>query len=96
MTIPQTVESDDKDLPLREDIRLLGRILGDTVREQKGAATFGKVERVRQSSTQANLMISRAKLTYWHRPSASHSLISVYHLLVRRSGKQHALPVLRM
>jgi hypothetical protein len=24
----------DKDLPLREDIRLLGRILGDTVRAQ--------------------------------------------------------------
>jgi phosphoenolpyruvate carboxylase len=26
----------DKDLPLRDDIRLLGRLLGDTVREQKG------------------------------------------------------------
>src|SRR4029077_19001565 len=28
--------SDEKDVPLREDIRLLGRILGDTVREQEG------------------------------------------------------------
>ena len=29
-----------KDLPLREDIRLLGRILGDTLREQEGEETF--------------------------------------------------------
>jgi phosphoenolpyruvate carboxylase len=43
-------ERDDKDLPLREDIRLLGRILGDTVREQRGAVAFDTVERIRQSS----------------------------------------------
>ncbi|HWB52400.1 MAG TPA: phosphoenolpyruvate carboxylase [Stellaceae bacterium] len=43
-------ERDDKDLPLREDIRLLGRLLGDTVREQRGAAAFDTVERIRQSS----------------------------------------------
>ena len=43
-------ERDDKDIPLREDIRLLGRILGDTVREQRGAAAFDTVERIRQSS----------------------------------------------
>ena len=42
--------AEDKDLPLREDIRLLGRILGDTVRQQKGNATFETVERIRQSS----------------------------------------------
>ena len=41
---------DDKDLPLRDDIRLLGRILGDTVREQRGAVAFDTVERIRQSS----------------------------------------------
>ena len=28
--------SDEKDVPLREDIRLFGRILGQTVREQEG------------------------------------------------------------
>jgi phosphoenolpyruvate carboxylase len=39
----------DKDLPLRDDIRLLGRILGDTVREQAGAAVFDIVEAVRQT-----------------------------------------------
>jgi phosphoenolpyruvate carboxylase len=38
----------DKDLPLREDIRLLGRILGDTVRAQEGEAMFDLVERIRQ------------------------------------------------
>ena len=43
-------QRDDKDLPLRDDIRLLGRILGDTVREQRGAAAFDTVERIRQSS----------------------------------------------
>ena len=40
----------DKDLPLREDIRLLGRILGDTVRAQEGEAVYDLVERIRQSS----------------------------------------------
>jgi phosphoenolpyruvate carboxylase len=40
----------DKDLPLREDIRLLGRILGDTVREQEGEKVFDIVERIRRKS----------------------------------------------
>jgi phosphoenolpyruvate carboxylase len=40
----------DKDLPLREDIRLLGRILGDTVRGQEGEDVFAVVERIRQTS----------------------------------------------
>ena len=38
----------DKDQPLREDIRLLGRLLGDTVREQEGAEVFDRVEQIRQ------------------------------------------------
>ncbi len=37
-----------KDMPLREDIRLLGRILGDTLREQEGNKTFDLVENVRR------------------------------------------------
>ena len=40
-------EAADKDLPLREDIRLLGRLLGDTVREQNGEAIFERIERIR-------------------------------------------------
>ncbi|NNC01191.1 phosphoenolpyruvate carboxylase, partial [Corallococcus exiguus] len=39
-----------KDLPLRDDIRLLGRILGDTIRNQEGEAVFDIVERIRQTS----------------------------------------------
>ncbi|HMC13493.1 MAG TPA: phosphoenolpyruvate carboxylase, partial [Gallionellaceae bacterium] len=39
-----------KDLPLREDIRLLGRILGDTLREQEGEETFELVENVRRAA----------------------------------------------
>jgi phosphoenolpyruvate carboxylase len=42
--------SEDKDLPLKEDVRLLGRILGDTVREQEGEETYAIVERIRQAS----------------------------------------------
>ena len=40
----------DKELPLREDIRLLGRILGDTLREQEGEALFELVEQVRRTA----------------------------------------------
>jgi len=50
MPKPKAVEADDKDLPLRDDIRLLGRILGDTVREQSGEAVFDTVEHIRQNS----------------------------------------------
>jgi phosphoenolpyruvate carboxylase len=39
----------DKDLPLRDDIRLLGRLLGDTVRQQKGEAIFAVIEYIRQT-----------------------------------------------
>ena len=40
----------EADARLREDIRLLGRILGDTVRDQEGADVFDLVERIRQTS----------------------------------------------
>src|ERR1041385_2453786 len=40
----------EADARLREDIRLLGRILGDTVRDQEGAEVFDIVERIRQTS----------------------------------------------
>src|SRR6516165_858702 len=44
------LETPDKDLPLRDDIRLLGRILGDTVRSQEGEPVFGIVEHIRRTS----------------------------------------------
>ena len=40
----------DKDLPLKEDIRLLGRLLGDTLREQEGEETFNLIEQIRQTA----------------------------------------------
>jgi len=36
--------------PLVDDIRLLGRILGDVIREQEGEAAFGLIEQIRQLS----------------------------------------------
>src|SRR4051812_3520422 len=45
-------QSPDREQALRADIRLLGRALGDTVREQQGEAVFAIVERIRQVSVQ--------------------------------------------
>ena len=42
--------SKNTDLPLIEDIRLLGKILGDIVREQEGDTVFDLVERIRKLS----------------------------------------------
>ncbi|MDR3464303.1 MAG: phosphoenolpyruvate carboxylase [Xanthobacteraceae bacterium] len=52
---PRTRDDDPQgsgaeDRALRHDIRRLGRILGDTVREQEGEQVFGLVERIRQTS----------------------------------------------
>ena len=40
----------EKNRPLVEDIRLLGRILGDVIREQEGKEAFELIERVRKLS----------------------------------------------
>ncbi|CAM5794191.1 phosphoenolpyruvate carboxylase [Rhizobacter fulvus] len=45
-----TTDAAEKNRPLVDDIRLLGRILGDVIREQEGKAAFELVERVRQLS----------------------------------------------
>jgi phosphoenolpyruvate carboxylase len=42
---------EDNNEALRTDIRLLGRVLGDTLRQQQGEALYGVVERIRQLST---------------------------------------------
>ena len=50
---PPRLKADDaaeKNRPLVEDIRLLGRILGDVIREQEGKEAFELIERVRQLS----------------------------------------------
>src|SRR6267378_8107343 len=46
----EDVQALEEDARLRNDIRLLGRILGDTVRDQEGADAFDLVERIRQTS----------------------------------------------
>ena len=40
----------DNERPLIEDIRLLGRILGDVIREQEGVAAFELIEQIRKLS----------------------------------------------
>lgn len=40
----------DTELPLVEDIRLLGRILGDVIREQEGDDAYALIEQIRQLS----------------------------------------------
>jgi len=45
---PDTKPRDDKNQPLFEDIRLLGRVLGEVIREQEGRETFELIERIRQ------------------------------------------------
>jgi phosphoenolpyruvate carboxylase len=50
MQTSAAIEGEDKDLPLREDIRLLGRILGDTIRQQSGEVVYDTVENIRQNS----------------------------------------------
>ncbi len=43
-----TADISSKDQPLREDVRLLGRILGDTLREQEGEESYALIENVRR------------------------------------------------
>src|SRR3954471_11468559 len=50
----------EADARLRENIRLLGRILGDTVRDQEGEEVFDIVERIRQTSVRFHREEDRA------------------------------------
>lgn len=72
----------DGDADLREDIRLLGRLLGDTVREQAGAEVFDLVESIR-----------RTAIAY----RRDHDAPSLKHLerTLRRLGGAHATNVVR-
>ena len=49
-TADRSAAPSDDDARLRADIRLLGRFLGDTVRDQEGGAVFDLVEKIRQTS----------------------------------------------
>lgn len=52
MNLSDRVQDDNKDQQLREDIRHLGHILGDTVRSQHGEEIFNIIEAIRQNSIQ--------------------------------------------
>jgi phosphoenolpyruvate carboxylase len=45
-----TIAAEDKEQPLREDRRLLGRLLGDVIEEQAGATTRARIESIRQTA----------------------------------------------
>ncbi|HVE54215.1 MAG TPA: phosphoenolpyruvate carboxylase [Ramlibacter sp.] len=47
---PPVRRAKENERPLVEDIRLLGRILGDVIREQEGVETYDLVERIRKLS----------------------------------------------
>jgi phosphoenolpyruvate carboxylase len=49
-TAPAETSPVEADARLRADIRLLGRVLGDTVRDQEGGPVFDLVERIRTTS----------------------------------------------
>ena len=51
MTDPKTEASNPlKEAPLLDDIRLLGQILGDTIREQEGIEVYDRIESIRRLS----------------------------------------------
>jgi phosphoenolpyruvate carboxylase len=52
MDSPNHSDTPEKDAPLRYDIRLLGRILGETVRAQEGDRVFDLVEHIRRTGVQ--------------------------------------------
>jgi phosphoenolpyruvate carboxylase len=43
-------DTPDKDAPLKDDIRLLGRMLGDVLRDKEGESVFDVVETIRQTA----------------------------------------------
>ena len=47
---PADKSAQDIDAPLKEDIRLLGRILGDVLRDKEGEDVFNLVENIRQTA----------------------------------------------
>ena len=52
---PSKKRSRDNERPLVEDIRLLGRLLGDVIREQEGLEIYELIEKIRQLSVSFRL-----------------------------------------
>ena len=60
VSILQMNDRHDKDARLGEDIRLLGRLLGDTIRTYEGDATFELIEKIRQLAVASRRLEDRA------------------------------------
>ena len=59
--------SDDprlKEAPLRRDVRSLGRLLGDVLKEQAGQALFDRVEQLRRSGDQ-RFALTLSRQQFW-------------------------------
>ena len=67
------------DRSLREDIRMLGRILGDTVRDQEGQSVFAVIEHIRRTSIQFHRTEDEA---------AQRDLFETLNGLTQRNAKQ--------
>ena len=72
----------DNEKPLVEDIRLLGRILGDVIREQEGLAAYELVERIR-------------KLSVAFRRDADHEADRALKSLLKSLSSEQAVSVIR-
>jgi phosphoenolpyruvate carboxylase len=72
----------DKDEPLKEDIRLLGRLLGDVLRDQEGEEVFNVVETVRQTAV---------RFRRWDDPEAGQELTA----LLKKLSRNQTLSVVR-
>ncbi|MEP6825489.1 MAG: phosphoenolpyruvate carboxylase, partial [Ramlibacter sp.] len=72
----------DNERPLVEDIRLLGRILGDVIREQEGVEAFELVERIR-------------KLSVAFRRDADHEADKALKTLLKSLSGEKAVSVIR-
>jgi phosphoenolpyruvate carboxylase len=70
----ETQSGVDKDAPLKEDIRLLGRLLGDVLRDQEGADVFSVVETIRQTAVRFRREAD---------PAAGEELAALLHKLTR-------------
>jgi len=79
---PSHNPADDKDEPLKEDIRLLGRLLGDVLRDQEGEEVFNVVETVRQTAV---------RFRRWDDPAAGKELTT----LLKKLSREQANSVVR-
>ena len=79
---PLKRNSRDNERPLVEDIRLLGRLLGDVIRQQEGAEIFELIENIR-------------KLSVSFRRDADHEADKALKKLLKNLPGDHAVMVIR-